>query len=114
MKTLSIKRVDHVSLTVADIEPGIESYTRVLGAELAHRLGPFDAAEIPPMEDGRDWTAAHINVPGARPWLARLICLMGLARRTDHAMCSTRLATNSSWLNTSKLDPEVRKCHVKR
>jgi hypothetical protein len=43
-----------------------------------------------------------------------LICLMGLARRTDHAMCSTRLATNSSWLNTSKLDPEVRKCHVKR
>ena len=29
-------------------------------------MGPFDAAEIPGMPDGRDWTAAHVNVPDAR------------------------------------------------
>jgi len=72
MKALSFKRIDHVSLTVADIEPVIDFYTRVFGAELAYRMGPFDAAEIPLMEDGRDWTAAHINVPGARLVIAML------------------------------------------
>ena len=72
MKTLPFKRIDHVSLTVADIDAAIDFYTRVFGAELAYRMGPFDAAEIPAMDDGRDWTEAHINVAGARLLIAML------------------------------------------
>jgi catechol 2,3-dioxygenase-like lactoylglutathione lyase family enzyme len=67
-----IKRADHVSLTVADLDAGIEFYTEVLGGELLYRMGPFDAAEIPAMEDGRDWTEAHVNVKGARLEIAML------------------------------------------
>ena len=66
MNPISFKRIDHVSLTVQDLDAAIDFYTRIFGAELAYRMGPFDAAEIPLMDDGRDWTAAHINVPGAR------------------------------------------------
>lgn len=72
MKTLSFKRIDHVSLTVAELQPVIDFYTRVFGAELAYQMGPFDAAESPVMDDGRDWTEAHINVAGARLNIAML------------------------------------------
>ncbi|MGH8034879.1 MAG: VOC family protein [Lysobacterales bacterium] len=72
MKTIPFKRVDHVSLTVSNLGAAIDFYTKVFGAELAYRMGPFDAAEIPRMEDGKDWTAAHINVPGARLEIAML------------------------------------------
>ncbi len=66
------KRADHVSLTVADLEEAITFYTDVMGASLQYRMGPFDAAEIPLMEDGRDWTEAHVNVKGARLEIATL------------------------------------------
>ena len=66
------KRADHVSLTVADLELAVTFYTGVLGARVLYRMGPFDAAEIPPMGDGRDWTEAHVNVAGARLHIAML------------------------------------------
>jgi len=72
MQAVAFKRIDHVSLTVLDLDAAIAFYTQVFGAELAYRMGPFDAAEIPPMQDGRDWTAAHINLPGARLEIAML------------------------------------------
>jgi glyoxylase I family protein len=72
MNLFSFKRLDHVSLTVQDLDAAGEFYTEVFGAELHYRMGPFDAAEIPRMDDGRDWTAAHINVPGARLKIAML------------------------------------------
>lgn len=72
MKTVFIKRIDHVSLTVLDMDAAVEFYTGVLGAKLAYRMEPFDVAEIPRMEDGRDWTEAHINVSGARLKIAML------------------------------------------
>ena len=61
----TFRKVDHVSLTVRDIDEAIEFYTRVMGATLRYRMGPFDAEEISRMEDGRDWSEAHINVPDA-------------------------------------------------
>ncbi len=67
-----IKKTDHVSLSVADIDASITFYTEALGAELQYRMGPFDAAELPAMEDGRDWTEAHVNVQGARLEIAML------------------------------------------
>ncbi|MFT6956509.1 MAG: catechol 2,3-dioxygenase-like lactoylglutathione lyase family enzyme [Halieaceae bacterium] len=66
------KRADHVSLTVSDIDKAVTFYTEVMGATLRYRMGPFDAAEIPHMDDGRDWTDAHVNVPDARLYIAML------------------------------------------
>ena len=68
----AFRRADHVSLTVADLEAAIAFYTDVMGATLRYRMGPFDAREIPPMEDGRDWTEAHVNVRDARLHIAML------------------------------------------
>lgn len=59
-------KLDHVALTVADLKQAVAFYTEVLGAKLLYQMGPFDAQEIPLMDDGRDWTTAHINVEGAR------------------------------------------------
>lgn len=72
MTSFSFKRLDHVSLTTADLDQAVDFYTKVLGAEVDYRMGPFDAADMPLMEDGRDWTAAHVNVPGARLKIAML------------------------------------------
>lgn len=58
--------LDHVGLTVPDLDAAIEFYRKAFGAEVVYRLGPFDAAEMPDMPDGRDWTEAHVDVPGAR------------------------------------------------
>jgi glyoxylase I family protein len=58
--------VDHVGLTVPDLEEAVRFYTEVIGGVERYRLGPFDAADIPAMPDGRDWTEAHVNVAGAR------------------------------------------------
>ncbi len=66
------RRADHVSLTVKDIDAAVKFYSDVMGATLRYRMGPFDAAEIPKMDDGRDWTDAHVNVPGARLHIAML------------------------------------------
>lgn len=68
----AFKRADHVSLTVRDIDEAVAFYTEVMGASVKYRMGPFDAREIPAMEDGRDWTEAHVNVPDARLHIAML------------------------------------------
>lgn len=64
--------VDHISWSVPDLQAAIDFYVGVIGATEIYRLGPFDAAEIPPEADGRDWMAAHVGVPGARLTLAML------------------------------------------
>ncbi|MCB2114502.1 MAG: VOC family protein [Parvularculaceae bacterium] len=66
------KRADHVSLTVSDLDATVRFYVETMGASLIYRMGPFDAAEIPAMEDGRDWTDAHVNVKGARLEIAMI------------------------------------------
>lgn len=56
---------DHVSWTVADADAVARFYVDVLGARELFRMGPLDAADMPVEADGRDWMAAHVNVPGA-------------------------------------------------
>jgi len=80
----AFRRADHVSLTVADIDEAIAFYTDVLGATVKYRMGPFDAREIPAMEDGRDWTEAHVNVPDARLHIAMLQLCDNLAMELFH------------------------------
>jgi len=62
--TRPIFTADHVSWTVADADAVAQFYIDVFGATELFRMGPIDAADIPPMPDGRDWMAAHVNVPG--------------------------------------------------
>ena len=67
-----LSHVDHVGLTVPDLDAAVAFYTQIIGGTELYRLGPFDAAQIPHMPDGRDWAAAHVDVPGARLSLAML------------------------------------------
>lgn len=64
--------VDHVALTVPDLEQGVKFYCEVIGGKELYRLGPFDAEQMPRMPDGRDWCDAHIDVAGARLTIAML------------------------------------------
>jgi len=76
MKTISnplgIRRADHLGWTVADLDPVIDFYQRVFGAQVLVRLGPMDAADLAREPDGRDWTQAHVGVAGAQLELALL------------------------------------------
>lgn len=67
-----LSHVDHVALTVPDLDAAVAFYRDVIGGVELYRLGPFDAADLPKMPDGRDWTEAHVNVPGARVSIAML------------------------------------------
>jgi len=69
---ISFRRIDHVSWTVAALEPVIDFYRRVFGVTPVYAMGPLDAADIPRDEQGRDWTDRHLGIPGARIRLAML------------------------------------------
>jgi glyoxylase I family protein len=58
--------VDHVALTVPDLEAAVRFYGEALGAIELYRMGPFDAKELPATPNDRDWTLAHLNIAGAR------------------------------------------------
>jgi len=64
--TLGLRRVDHSSLTVRDMDSAVRFYSDVLGAKVLYQMGPFDAREIPKQPDGSDWTDAHVNVADAK------------------------------------------------
>jgi glyoxylase I family protein len=61
-----LQHVDHAALTVPDLDAAMRFYCDVIGGEELYRVGPFDSADFPKYPDGRDWGAAHLNVPGAR------------------------------------------------
>ena len=67
-----LSHVDHVGLTVPNLEAAVRFYCDVIGGYELYRIGPFDAAEMPRMNDGRDWAEAHINVARARLTIAML------------------------------------------
>lgn len=67
-----LQHVDHVALTVPELNSAVKFYVDVIGGTELYRIGPFDAAELPRVADGRDWTEAHINVAGARLTIAML------------------------------------------
>jgi glyoxylase I family protein len=64
--------VDHVSRTVPDLDGAVRFYVDVFGASELFRIGPIDAADLPPDEQGRDWMETHVGVKGARLTLAML------------------------------------------
>jgi catechol 2,3-dioxygenase-like lactoylglutathione lyase family enzyme len=68
------ERVDHIAMTVPDLNEAVRFYGEVFGLSELYRLGPLEAAKMPRMSNGRDWTQAHINVPGA----VLTIAMMGI------------------------------------
>ena len=67
-----LQHVDHAALTVPNLDEAVAFYCEVIGGTELYRLGPFDDALIPAMEDGRSWTEAHVNVAGAHLTIAML------------------------------------------
>ncbi|HEX4605626.1 MAG TPA: VOC family protein [Candidatus Angelobacter sp.] len=61
-----LKGVDHVGISVPDLSAAVEFYTQMIGGVELFRVGPLNAADFPRTPDGRDWTEAHLNVPGAK------------------------------------------------
>ena len=61
-----LSHVDHIGITVPDLDAAVAFYCNVIGGVELYRVGPFDAAELPQMPDGRDWAEAHLEVAGAR------------------------------------------------
>ncbi|OJX67070.1 MAG: hypothetical protein BGO95_10080 [Micrococcales bacterium 73-13] len=58
-----IGAIDHIGLTVPDLEAAIEFYTKALGGRVLYRLGPFDSRAM--SEGDEDWTGTHVAVPDA-------------------------------------------------
>lgn|SRR5690606_6579175 len=67
-----LMHVDHVALTVPDLNAAVTFYTDVIGGVELYRMGPFDSDELPEMPDGRDWCEAHVNVADAKLSIAML------------------------------------------
>lgn len=51
---VGVRGVDHVGLTVPDLDVAHDFFTRVLGCEYLYRLGPF--------QDDGDWMSRHLGV----------------------------------------------------
>ncbi len=66
-----LEGLDHVGLTVLDLDEAVLFYSSLLGAREIFRLGPFDSRELPDV-DGQDWSLAFVNVADARFTLAML------------------------------------------
>lgn len=60
-----LSHVDHIGLTVPNLDDAVTFYTEVFGGTELYRLGPFGPDDRPPLPDGRDWSEAHLNVPAA-------------------------------------------------
>ena len=70
-KIPGLEGLDHVGLTVPNLEEALSFYGALLGATEIFRLGPFDSRDFEPV-GGMDWSLAHVNVADARFTLAML------------------------------------------
>ena len=57
--------LDHVGMTVPNVEEAVKFYTDVFGGRVLYRMGPLDSRDMPPTPAG-DWTASFIDVPDAK------------------------------------------------
>jgi glyoxylase I family protein len=57
--------LDHIGITVPNLDEAIAFYSDAFGGEVLYRMGPLDSRDMP-HSGGRDWTADFIDVPDAR------------------------------------------------
>ena len=50
-----LRQVDHIGITVPDLEQAHKFFTEVLGCEYMYKLGPFEHSDT-------DWMSEHLNV----------------------------------------------------
>lgn len=62
---IRFRGLDHIGITVPDLEAAIAFYLGAFGGQVLYRMGPLDSRDMP-QADGRDWTANFIDVPDAR------------------------------------------------
>ncbi len=67
-----LSHVDHVALTVPNLDDAVKFYCSVIGGIELYRIGPFDSKQMPATENGIDWTQAHVNVANAKLMIAML------------------------------------------
>ncbi len=70
-KIPGLEGMDHVGITIPNLDEGVAFYSELLGATEIFRLGPFDARDFDQV-DGKDWTEAHVNVVDGRFTIAML------------------------------------------
>ena len=96
-----MSHVDHVGLTVPDLDAAVRFYCDVMGGVELFRTATFDAAEMPRTPDGRDWTSAFLGVPGARFTIAMVQLgtnlMLELFQYDKPAEKSTRPPRNCDW-----------------
>lgn len=66
-----LEGLDHVGMTVENLDEAVAFYSTLLSATEIFRLGPFDSRELPAVDD-KDWSLAFVNVSDARFTLAML------------------------------------------
>jgi glyoxylase I family protein len=66
-----LEGMDHVGITIPNLEEAVAFYSTLLGAKEIFRLGPFDARDFDKV-DGKDWAEAHVNVVDGRFTIAML------------------------------------------
>jgi catechol 2,3-dioxygenase-like lactoylglutathione lyase family enzyme len=66
-----LEGMDHVGITIRNLDEAVIFYSTLLGAKEIFRLGPFDARDFDAV-DGKDWAEAHVNVKDGRFTLAML------------------------------------------
>ncbi|MFM7146989.1 MAG: VOC family protein [Actinomycetales bacterium] len=71
MALSGLEGLDHVGMTVEDLDDAVAFYSALLSAKEIFRLGPFDSRELPGVKD-KDWSLAFVNVADARFTLAML------------------------------------------
>ncbi|MCO7639597.1 VOC family protein [Pseudomonas sp. S 311-6] len=85
-----LQHVDHVSLTVTDMDAASAFYCNTFGGTELYRLGPFDAREFPRQPDGRTtarptFHATAIRVSAISP--SRSVTWMRPLNSCDNAGC---------------------------
>ena len=63
-QNIGFRGLDHIGLTVADVDAVVAYYIETFGGEVLYEMGPLDSREMPQVNN-RDWTAGHIDVPDA-------------------------------------------------
>jgi glyoxylase I family protein len=61
---IRFRGLDHVGMTVPNVEEAVRFYVDAFGGRVLYRMGPLDARQMPSTPAG-DWTASFIDVPDA-------------------------------------------------